>query len=87
MQVCASAAEWALDNLHKRFIAESITRYCPPHSTGRSRLIHGEIVALFIGQTRIDLDEAEKAELAHECPGLVSSLQWKQGSHTFQIGV
>ena len=33
-----------LDSLHKRFIAESITRYCPPHSTGRSRLIHGEIV-------------------------------------------
>ena len=31
-----------LDNLH--FIAESITRYCPPHSTGRSRLNHGEIV-------------------------------------------
>ena len=33
-----------LDSLHKRFIAESITRYCPPHSTGRSRLIHGETV-------------------------------------------
>ena len=33
-----------LDSLHKRFIDESITRYCPPHSTGRSRLIHGEIV-------------------------------------------
>ena len=32
------------DSLHKRFIAESITRYCPPHSTGRSRLVHGEIV-------------------------------------------
>ena len=29
-----------LDSMHK----QSITRYCPPHSTGRSRLIHGEIL-------------------------------------------
>ena len=64
-----------LDSLHKRFIAESITRYCPPHSTGRSRLIHGEIVgersaarrefmllpkaAYFLGKERVQRDGEE----------------------------
>ena len=46
MQQCSSVhcGSMGLDSLHNRFIAESITKYCRPHSTGRSRLIHGEIV-------------------------------------------
>lgn len=75
-----------LDSLHQRFIAESITIYCPPQSTG-GRDIHGEIVALFIGQTRIDLDEAEKAEFAQECLRTHSRFVFKLHEGWFQIAV
>ena len=48
------------------FCRTVISEFCPPHSTGRSKLVGGELVMMFVGQTKKDVEECELADMFGE---------------------